>query len=401
VARDREVFLGRMTSEIARVDRSMILPMAERLIAWTAGSKAMLEVQFEGESGFGDGATQSFYSEVALALMKRALNKEVPMWVETDRSDESDFIHSARGFYPQPLEATDKRLHAVCARFRFLGQLMSKALRDGFFCPVPLAEDFFRLFLRENLGRGSLPQPQDGWAGGFVGACARYLRHTAEGKTGLEEDWGTRYMNASGSLDDWLESASFVATGTSGPPLVPGGEDKAVTRENLEEFVEAAETFWLRTGVQKQIQAFRDGVGDATGSAIVSFRAVELQQLFCGREDIQWTEKDLRTHLQVGGGFTLRSQPVQFLISVLAEMPAQGRAKFLEFATACPRLPPGGLASVAIKIHPVQDEKNRSRLPRSHACTNTLHLPSYDTKEELREALTEAIEGSAGIFELE
>ena len=44
VARDREVFLGRMTSEIARVDRSMILPMAERLIAWTAGSKAMLEV---------------------------------------------------------------------------------------------------------------------------------------------------------------------------------------------------------------------------------------------------------------------------------------------------------------------------------------------------------------------
>jgi len=34
-------------------------------------------------------------------------------------------------------------------------------------------------------------------------------------------------------------------------------------------------------------------------------------------------------------------------------------------------------------------------------CTNTLHLPSYDTKDELREALTEAIEGSAGIFELE
>jgi len=78
-----------------------------------------------------------------------------------------------------------------------------------------------------------------------------------------------------------------------------------------------------------------------------------------------------------------------------------GRAKFLEFATACPRLPPGGLASVGIKIHPVQDEKNRSRLPRSHSCTNTLHLPTYDTKEELREALTEAIEGSAGIFELE
>ncbi len=93
----RQVFLGRMTSEIARVDRSMILPMAERLIAWTAGSKAMLEVQFEGESGFGDGATQSFYSEVALALMKRSVNKEVPMWVETDRSDESAFLHSARG----------------------------------------------------------------------------------------------------------------------------------------------------------------------------------------------------------------------------------------------------------------------------------------------------------------
>ena len=58
---------------------------------------------------------------------------------------------------------------------------------------------------------------------------------------------------------------------------------------------------------------------------------------------------------------------------------------------------------ISVQEQPAQvaEKTQFSRLLRSHACTNTLHLPSYDTKEELREALTEAIEGSAGIFELE
>merc|ERR1719409_1312461 len=110
----------------------MILPMAERLIAWTAGSKAMLEVQFEGESGFGDGATQSFYSEVALALMKRTVNADIAMWMDTTTDTAlggsaaaGQHLHSARGLYPQPYAKDDRALPKVCARFRFLGQLMA------------------------------------------------------------------------------------------------------------------------------------------------------------------------------------------------------------------------------------------------------------------------------------
>ena len=50
VARER---LGALRSDIARVVRERILPMAERLMQLHAGSRHALEIQFEGESGFG------------------------------------------------------------------------------------------------------------------------------------------------------------------------------------------------------------------------------------------------------------------------------------------------------------------------------------------------------------
>ena len=77
VGRER---LGALKSDIARVDRERILPMAQRLMALHASSRHALEIQFEGESGFGSGVTQNFYSATANELLKvtRTAGSSVP-----------------------------------------------------------------------------------------------------------------------------------------------------------------------------------------------------------------------------------------------------------------------------------------------------------------------------------
>ena len=40
-----------------------------------------MQVQFEGESGFGSGVTQNFYSSVADELLKAAGHAALPLWI--------------------------------------------------------------------------------------------------------------------------------------------------------------------------------------------------------------------------------------------------------------------------------------------------------------------------------
>jgi hypothetical protein len=58
--------------------------------------------------------------------------------------------------------------------------------------------------------------------------------------------------------------------------------------------------------------------------------------------------------------------------------------------TACPRLPPGGLAALAIEVAP----ETRSPFPRSRTCAKLMWLPAYGTREELAEGLRTAMANS-------
>jgi len=54
-------------------------------------------------------------------------------------------------------------------RFKFLGRLVGKALREGFIVPVPLSEEFFALVKGQRVYSSSLPRPGSGYTGEFVG----------------------------------------------------------------------------------------------------------------------------------------------------------------------------------------------------------------------------------------
>eukprot|EP00439_Symbiodinium_sp_Y106_P061856 s826_g9.t1 len=400
ISQDPEVWIGSLTSELAKVDRERIWDQATALAECCLSSSGVVEVQFKDETGFGRGVTQGFFSDVAKELQRTSHNSNVPMWAECLES-EGEFLRSRRGLVVQPLRAEDPRLPAVLARFRSLGRLLALALRESFVVPLPLAATVLRQLRGEKVGCEHLPQPGDGLAGEFVGACARFRADIAElsqeQRQSLAKDpgWAAQYLETSealGSFQEWASNAEFLATGFSGPSLpTPESKDQArhVSLESLDDFVDAACSFWLDVGVREQVRSLRRGLHDVLGprtGALWLFSPLELRELFCGVESVSWTSQDLYDHLHPAGGLTRDDDVMAWLRDELLEMSQALRARFLDFATSCPRLPPGGLASLKLTASP-----GAGRFPRSRACANQLYLPKYESRQELHEKLTEAL----------
>lgn len=110
-------------------------------------------------------------------------------------------------------------------------------------------------------------------------------------------------------------------------------------------------------------------------------------QCLCGTMSIEWSEAELLRHLHPSGGYTKHSKLYQLLIDELQCMGNEARAKFLNFVTACPHLPPVGLSMLEIEVLP---QHSGSAFPTAQTCGNKLYLPEYETAVELRTGLFEA-----------
>jgi len=281
--------------------------------------------------------------------------------------------------------------------------------------PLPLAVTVLRQLRGEVACTHAmqLPQPGDGLAGEFLGACALFWADVQgldlEERQRLASDpsWASRYLGSdkTGSFEDWASNAEFVATGFSGPPLpdstaassstsaaseaASSHASRSVNLDSLGDFVEAAASFWLDVGIHEQVKALRRGLHDVLGpraGALWLFSPAELRELFCGEESVSWTSQDLYDNLHCAGGLSRDDEVMVWLRDELLEMSQALRARFLDFATSCPRLPPGGLASLRLTASP-----GGGRYPRSRACANQLYLPKYESREELHDMLVEAL----------
>jgi len=423
-------WLGTLQTTLVKMQKGEgLLKQSDVAMELVSCASNLMEVQFDGETGFGSAVTQSFYVEVAQGLQDRQVNRRIPMWVEDDDSTNSQYLLLRRGLLVRPLVEGPQRDEAV-RRFRFLGRLMGQGLREGFIVPLPLAEEFFALVLGEPLNASSLPRAGAGCAGELAGALADFA---AELETGEAEaiaagrspeelkawrqeqaerlDFGERFL-ASPDQDEGvahqpmsfeqyvgLVGACFLETGLSGAALCPGGADIAVNVENVRDFAEQAARFWFESGVAPQVEAFRAGLNDVFPfECLVSFSRVELREMFCGEDRIEWDEQALLSHLHPVGGLTDKSPIYKYLVAVLLEANQAERSRFLDFVSSCPRLPPGGIAKFHVDVFP-DSSATKQGFPRSRACANQLYLPPYRSREELQEKLHEAMHSSAGHHE--
>ncbi|XP_055340872.1 E3 ubiquitin-protein ligase HECTD1-like [Paramacrobiotus metropolitanus] len=148
--------IGRQRHVRVRVSRQHILDWAMTVMMSQAGSKSVLEVEFENEEGTGLGPTLEFYALVAGELQR----KDLGMWICDDdhignNTDALDlgagskpagyYVRSTGGLFPAPYPAEHPALGNVKNLFRVLGLIVGKALMDNRLIDLPFSNAFLKL----------------------------------------------------------------------------------------------------------------------------------------------------------------------------------------------------------------------------------------------------------------
>ncbi|XP_056283262.1 E3 ubiquitin-protein ligase HECTD1 isoform X2 [Pseudoliparis swirei] len=174
--------------------------------------------------------------------------------------------------------------------------------------------------------------------------------------------------------------------------LKPNGDDEMVTMENAEEYVDLMFDFCIHTGIQKQMEAFREGFNRVFPmEKLSSFSHKEVQMILCGNQSPSWTADDIINYTEPKLGFTRDSPGFTRFVRVLCGMSSDERKAFLQFTTGCSTLPPGGLANLHPRLTIVRKvDATDSSYPSVNTCVHYLKLPEYSSEDIMRERLLAA-----------
>ncbi|XP_077945292.1 E3 ubiquitin-protein ligase HECTD1 isoform X2 [Gasterosteus aculeatus] len=180
--------------------------------------------------------------------------------------------------------------------------------------------------------------------------------------------------------------------GFSAVDLKTNGDDEMVTMENAEEYVELMLDFCMHTGIQKQMEAFREGFNRVFPmEKLSSFSHKEVQMILCGNQSPSWTADDIINYTEPKLGFTRDSPGFLRFVRVLCGMSSDERKAFLQFTTGCSTLPPGGLANLHPRLTIVRKvDATDSSYPSVNTCVHYLKLPEYSSEDIMRERLLAA-----------
>jgi len=126
-------------------------------------------------------------------------------------------------------------------------------------------------------------------------------------------------------------------------------------------------------------------------SKLGSFSPEEVRLMLCGEQTPNWTREDIIAFTEPKLGYTRESPGFLRLVNVLVAFNGQERKSFLQFATGCSSLPPGGLANLHPRLTIVKKvDASENSFPSINTCAHYLKLPNYETEEIMRERLLAA-----------
>ncbi|VDO96305.1 unnamed protein product [Heligmosomoides polygyrus] len=378
-------------------DRYQEYRQAIRVMKFHADRKAVLEIEYVGEEGTGLGPTLEFYALVAAELQRKAL----AIWLF--------YVRRAGGLFPAPLPPHTDEVRRASEMFRVLGIFLAKVLQDGRLVDLPLARPFLKLIVSPHLSEAEEPsldrvlslddfEEVHPVKGGFL----KELRALAQRKRAIENEpmldreakrrkidelklciHGTRCRVEDLALNFTVNPPSSVFDYEE-MELVEGGADMDVTMDNVELYVQKCADFYLNTGIINQMRAFRDGFDRVFGlRSLRSYSPEEVQRLLSGEQCPEWTREDVLNYTEPKLGYNKDSPGFLRFVDVMVELNPQERKNFLQFATGCSSLPPGGLANLHPRLTVVRKvESGDGSYPS---------LPEYSSAEILRERLLTAV----------
>lgn len=174
--------------------------------------------------------------------------------------------------------------------------------------------------------------------------------------------------------------------------LKPGGNDELLCAENAEEYIDLLKDFTMHKGIAKQLEAFRAGFNRVFPmEKLHAFKQHEVQLMLCGEQAPKWTYDELMLYTEPKYGYHKDSPVFIRLLEVLVDMSGNERKDFLQFATGCSSLPPGGIANLHPRLTVVKKEgEGDGSFPSVNTCVHYLKLPEYSSKEMLRTKLLAA-----------
>ncbi|OQU77294.1 hypothetical protein SORBI_3009G025200 [Sorghum bicolor] len=383
-----------------RVARSAILEGAVSVMTSHGSSSRIIDVEFEGEVGTGRGPTFEFYTTVTHELQRGGLG----MW--RGDSGEHGFIHAPFGLFPKPWSPSGTSSQGVdftnmLQKFKLLGNLVARAVLDGRILDIPLSKAFYKVMLEQELDIYDIPlfDPELGKIViEFQALVSRknFLETSSRASNPMVD---LTYKNV--KLEDLC--LDFTLPGNPEYELVPGGSEKPVTLESLGEYVSLVADATLKSGIAKQIEAFKSGINEVFAlKALKMFTEEEMECILCGEQDA-WALKNLEDHMEFEHGYDMSSQPIIIFLEILREFGREEQRAFIQFSTGAPQLPLGGLASLEPKLTVVRkqcDGNVDDELPSVNTCRHFIKLPPYSSKEIMRTKLKYAITEGLGSFHL-
>jgi E3 ubiquitin-protein ligase TRIP12 len=328
----------------------------------------------------------------------RGTTVDFDMWVD-DLEQEGEYIMNPIGLFPSPLPIGHEATEIVCKRFRLIGRLVGRALMDEQILPLPLSYDFLRLVLGESIPITRLPHI-------FVDSPTRG-NLILELLSISEDDIGNDSANK--RLQRQLSAELYMEDMVTGTPLIADGNDILVNESNYIQYTQLMHKFLCNDGTFKQVNAFKQGLNDVGTNVLPKlkmFSEVEIRQLICGAETIDWTEDEIFECINAEHGYQKDSKEVRDLIFVLCEFNQTERRSFLTFLTGCPHLPAGGLKHLEPQICVYKKKPSdevgdiNDALTSSRTCRNQLHLPPYSNAAIMRKKLKQSMEESLGAIDL-
>ncbi|KAL3465966.1 hypothetical protein BJX64DRAFT_284899 [Aspergillus heterothallicus] len=407
--RDDRPILGRLQRQKVRISRSRILESAMKVMELYGSSPSVLEVEYFEEVGTGLGPTLEFYSTVSKEFSK----KKLKMWRENDCAGAGEFAFGNRGLFPAPMSETQISSESgkkQLSLFRTLGKFVARSMLDSRIIDISFNPAFFRI-----ADTSSTVAPSLGTVKAVDEDLAKsllLLKRFANAKKaiqakGLSTEQKTQALSEIEVDGVQVEDLSldFTLPGYPAIELMKNGSDIPVTIGNVDTYVDKVVDMTLGSGVQAQVDAFRNGFSQVFPySALQTFTPSELVMLF-GRAEEDWAIETLMDSIKADHGFNMDSRSVRNLLQTMSELDTQQRRDFLQFVTGSPKLPIGGFKSLTpiftVVCRPSEPPYTPDDyLPSVMTCVNYLKLPDYSTLDVLRQRLAVAIKEGQGAFHL-
>ncbi|XP_051170118.1 E3 ubiquitin-protein ligase HECTD1 isoform X4 [Leptopilina boulardi] len=365
------------------------------------------------------------------------------------------YVTRSSGLFPAPLPQDSSECQRATRYFWFLGVFLAKVLQDNRLVDLPLSRPFLKLMCRgditnnvnEKIGLTGVTQEsmsssmassfisEEGeqeqaqcsslepipWYSGILdiedlahvdpvrgeflkeiqNLTSKRERAISEGQSSsADESYDSFRITHSSGTSVAIEDLALTMTYAPSSKifehdvmeLKDNGADVTITIDNAKEYMELTVKYCLDRGINKQMEAFRAGFSKVFPmEKLHAFSPEEIRAMLCGEQNPQWTREDLLNYTEPKLGYTRESPGFQRFVNVLLSLTGAERKAFLQFATGCSALPPGGLCNLHPRLTVVRKvDAGSGGYPSVNTCVHYLKLPEYPTEEILKERLLAA-----------